>query len=624
MTLAFMLEMLGGGALALAIGWALSHGFRAASAGLRRLILLLGFGAALASPVLSLGLPEWPAPRIVVPSALHSTLVNALVDHAEVSASGALPSASVPAPTLLLPSAGTLCLGLWLGGVVLLMLRLFVGVFRASALVRAAQPLEPGVRVSDAVEGPVVVGLLSPMVILPLGARDWSEERREIVLLHEKAHVRRRDGLGLAMAQLACAVYWFHPLAWLGVIRLRRQCELYADEAVVASGVRASRYAEHLLELAREMRGDDRRFAGAFGMAARPSELGRRIQILLSRHAAPPRLTRARSVLAILGALALLAVVTSLEAAPEPGVERAIASPSALAAASAFDAGLQRIAEEEAARARQDTRAARVAAVILDTQHGRVLAMADDEPGRPIPVASTLKPLTIALALDGGHINLDQRFDCGSGRRGYEPDAKGPRVLQDVGSHGWLDAGEILAVSSNIGTSRIFDALGGAQLVRGLARFQLEAPPRVEDRSLEGAMLAMGARLRATPLELAAAYGVLAHDGLYPSALWTSQSEAPRRVIASSTARTMRSLLAQAVYGDKATGRLAQVPGVRVAGKTGTTDGDEHVALFAGMLPAEAPRFVIVVAISEAKQPGGGATLAAPVFARIGARALRE
>lgn len=62
MTLAFMLKMLAGGALVLSLAWALSHGFRAASAGYRRLILLLGFGAALASPLLSLGVPEWPAP----------------------------------------------------------------------------------------------------------------------------------------------------------------------------------------------------------------------------------------------------------------------------------------------------------------------------------------------------------------------------------------------------------------------------------------------------------------------------------------------------------------------------------------------------------------------------------
>lgn len=93
-------------------------------------------------------------------------------------------------------------------------------------------------------------------------------------------------------------------------------------------------------------------------------------------------------------------------------------------------------------------------------------------------------------------------------------------------------------------------------------------------------------------------------------------------MLASATARTMRSLLEDKVHGDKGTGRLAQVPGVRVAGKTGTTDGDEHVALFAGMLPTDDPRFVIVVAVSEAQKPGTGATLAAPVFARIAARAM--
>jgi hypothetical protein len=85
MTLAFMREMLGDGVLVLS----LCHGFRAASARLQRLILLLGFGAALVTPLLAIGLPEWPAPRIVVPIAASRTWLNMIVDHAEVSAAGA-------------------------------------------------------------------------------------------------------------------------------------------------------------------------------------------------------------------------------------------------------------------------------------------------------------------------------------------------------------------------------------------------------------------------------------------------------------------------------------------------------------------------------------------------------
>jgi membrane peptidoglycan carboxypeptidase len=90
-------------------------------------------------------------------------------------------------------------------------------------------------------------------------------------------------------------------------------------------------------------------------------------------------------VLTSLVALGLLSVVTLLEAAPEPSVERAVARPSQPAAAGMFDARLQRIAEEEVARARHDTGAVRVAAVILDAKHGELLAMADDEPAAPSP-----------------------------------------------------------------------------------------------------------------------------------------------------------------------------------------------------------------------------------------------
>jgi cell division protein FtsI (penicillin-binding protein 3) len=358
-------------------------------------------------------------------------------------------------------------------------------------------------------------------------------------------------------------------------------------------------------------------------MAAEASELGRRIRALLSRDGLPAPLTRARAFAAWLGAFGSLCAVSSLAAAPEAELaRRGGAGGVALAPPDTIDARLQAIAEDEARRARSEWQAERVAVVILEPGTGRLRAMID--PNTPVLLASTLKPLTVALALDRGSITAEQVFDCGGGQRSYGAGSRGPLVLRDVGQHRSLDARRILGVSSNIGVSRIFDRLGGERFARGLSSFHLQAPAHIEDGSFEGAMLAIGARLVATPVALAAAYAVFANDGLYIAPSSTTHPMSSERVISEPTARALRGMLEGAVHDAGASGRLASVPGVRVAGKTGTSDGAEHVVLFAGMLPADAPRFVIVVTVAGAKKRGTGASVAAPLFSRIAGRAIAE
>ena len=98
---------------------------------------------------------------------------------------------------------------------------------------------------------PVATGLFRPSVIMPADADTWSENRLRVVLLHELAHVRRRDCLTHVLAQAACAFYWFNPLAWLAVKRARAERERACDDLVLACGTRGSEYADLLLEMAR-------------------------------------------------------------------------------------------------------------------------------------------------------------------------------------------------------------------------------------------------------------------------------------------------------------------------------------------------------------------------------------
>ncbi len=99
---------------------------------------------------------------------------------------------------------------------------------------------------------PLTCGVVRPVVLLPVAARDWPEEMRRAVLLHELAHVARRDVAWQWLGRLACAFYWCHPLAWLGLRQMRVERELACDDAVVDTGERASDYARQLLEVARQ------------------------------------------------------------------------------------------------------------------------------------------------------------------------------------------------------------------------------------------------------------------------------------------------------------------------------------------------------------------------------------
>jgi beta-lactamase regulating signal transducer with metallopeptidase domain len=154
---------------------------------------------------------------------------------------------------------------------------------------------------------PMAWGLWHPHVLLPGEADDWPATRQQVVLLHELAHIKRRDCLTQLMAHLACAVYWFNPLVWLAAHRLRAERERACDDLVLAAGTRGSDYADHLLDIARSLRSGAWPTWSAVTMAHRSQLEGRLMAILdpaLSRH------SPSRRSLAVIAGLALTAVVS--------------------------------------------------------------------------------------------------------------------------------------------------------------------------------------------------------------------------------------------------------------------------------------------------------------------------
>jgi beta-lactamase regulating signal transducer with metallopeptidase domain len=139
------------------------------------------------------------------------------------------------------------------------------------------------VRLTSSVTIPMVVGTFRPRVLLPEIALMWSPERLRVVLLHEFAHVRRHDGLWMLAARVVTAIYWFHPLVWVLSRHVRRDAERACDEIVLASGVRGSDYAEHLVAIARVAATRNVWASTALTLATRSSLEQRVVSILSTR-----------------------------------------------------------------------------------------------------------------------------------------------------------------------------------------------------------------------------------------------------------------------------------------------------------------------------------------------------
>ncbi|MCE9575743.1 MAG: AgmX/PglI C-terminal domain-containing protein [Deltaproteobacteria bacterium] len=237
----------------------------------------------------------------------------------------------------------------WATGALVVVSRLARGHLAARRLLRTATPDVPGswtaslreaaaslahapsieLRRSETIGSPMTIGVWRPRVLLPAAAEGWAPARLRAVLVHELAHVRRRDTLVQLLAQLACALYWWNPLTWLAAARLRLEREHACDDLVLAAGVRPSSYAADLLDVARAVAGDAPAHVGAIGIVDRASTEARLRRILDAT--APRRPLRARFRIATcamaLGGAATLACTAAPLALPPPTATRDTPAP---------------------------------------------------------------------------------------------------------------------------------------------------------------------------------------------------------------------------------------------------------------------------------------------------------
>jgi len=172
---------------------------------------------------------------------------------------------------------------------------------------------------------PVVWGLWKTRLQLPAEAIGWTNEQLQSVLLHELAHVRRGDLFVLSLTQVVCALYWFNPLVWLAAWRLHVERVRSCDDLVLASGVRASSYAEHLLNVATRL--SPSRWTQACGLAmARNSALHRRLTAVLSEKQNRRRMTNLIACVSLVIAGVISVPIAMLQAQSLQSDEKAAAN----------------------------------------------------------------------------------------------------------------------------------------------------------------------------------------------------------------------------------------------------------------------------------------------------------
>ncbi|MDX1578025.1 MAG: M56 family metallopeptidase [Gemmatimonadota bacterium] len=217
-------------------------------------------------------------------------------------------------------------LALWAAGALAVLATLLTGALRLRWLARRASrvtsgPLwrasrraslrlrldrTPRLLVGDDTAMPMTWGWSRPVVLLPAGAEAWDPRRLETVLLHELGHAKRADYRAQVLARLACALYWFDPLAWIAAHRMRVEREHACDDLVISCGHDASSYADELLRLARSFRSSEGATVGALAIVRRNRLKGRIVALLdPARVRKLPTRRVARAAAAVAAALTL-------------------------------------------------------------------------------------------------------------------------------------------------------------------------------------------------------------------------------------------------------------------------------------------------------------------------------
>ena len=501
---------------------------RRASAATRHLVWTVAFAALLALPAASSVLPELTVPipiaRPVAPRVGPTAILpsNAVVSHD--AAAGAVPvlclegrerckpdtaAAGVSAlasVARLTPGVAIAALyALYAAGVILLLVRLVLEPFALRRLTRTSSDVTAAAwrRLCDGAAAelsvsrtvrlvrserevmPLTFGTIAPTIVLPASADQWTEDRRRAVLLHELAHVARRDCLVQRIAACACALYWPHPGVWWAAKRLRTERELACDDRVLASGAAARDYAGHLLEIAHAFRTAPAP-ATALGMA-RPRQLERRLLAILddARHRGAPG--RGRGSVLVVVAIALFLPMAAVRGALMPiGPASPAQSPAS---------GPQEFTGTWEVHPSRDPAQVQLTIRSGQSTHGRTMALADLErlAGTTLASASTVH---FPIRRDAGTFTIDGlcRNRACAGTFVFEPSATFGAELAKRGIGRPTPQDQFSLAASDIGLAYL-DTLAAAGYATPDVRTLVRAAQHGVDGGYVKDMAALGYRL---------------------------------------------------------------------------------------------------------------------------------
>jgi cell division protein FtsI (penicillin-binding protein 3) len=325
-----------------------------------------------------------------------------------------------------------------------------------------------------------------------------------------------------------------------------------------------------------------------------------------------------------------------------------------------IDRKIQYIAFSHLKEAVEKHKAKAGAIVVLDTKSGEILALANLPTYNPndrtrltgaqlrnrvltdtFEPGSTMKPFSVSLAMEKKLVTPTTNIQTAPGRITI-----GRATIGDAHPHGMLTVAQVIEKSSNVGTAKMalqmqpqemwemFTAVGFGQqpkigfpgAVAGRVR------PYKSWKPIEQATMSYGHGISTSLIQIARSYMIFARDGdMIPLTLQKANDQPiSRRVISEKTARDMRAMLEMAA-GPDGTAPQAQVPGYRVAGKTGTAHklvggqyANKYVSSFVGFAPVSDPRIIVAVMVDEPSNGFHyGGQVAAPVFSAVTANALR-
>ena len=326
-----------------------------------------------------------------------------------------------------------------------------------------------------------------------------------------------------------------------------------------------------------------------------------------------------------------------------------------------IDAKVQFFAWQQLRKAAEASGARGGSVVVLDTLTGELLALANypsSNPGNlrqrkaaamqnlaltePFEPGSTMKPFTVALALENKLVTPNSIIDTAPGQIKVED-----RVIRDVHAYGALTVAQVVQKSSNVGTVKLALQMRPSELWNLHAALGLGARPRLDFPVATAGRLpphkswgrvglasaSYGYGINVSLVQLARAYSVFARDGeLVPlSLLQQPEPVAGTRVLSVETARQVRQMLGLVVQ-DGGTALRAAATGYSVGGKTGTTRrydqrkrgySDQHIATFVGIAPLSSPRIVVAVMLDSPRGKYYGGEIAAPVFSQVVQQTLR-